>query len=91
MAATPVIDVRNPTEIADGFLEGAFLVDWQNPNFAEEIVKLDKASNYVIYCRSGNRAGLAIDRMKELGFTGNLSNAGGLEDAAASTGLPIVL
>jgi hypothetical protein len=27
--------------------------------------------------------------MRELGFTGELTNAGGLDDAAAITGLPI--
>jgi len=28
--------------------------------------------------------------MRELGFTGELTNAGGLDDAAALTGLPIL-
>ena len=89
-SVSAVIDVRTPAETADGYLEGALLIDWQGPDFATEIEKLDKAANYVIYCRSGNRAGQAIELMKTSGFTGNLTNAGGLDDAAASTGLPIV-
>lgn len=89
-SVSAVIDVRTPAETADGYLEGALLIDWQGPDFATEVEKLDKAANYVVYCRSGNRAGQAIEAMKELGFTGTLTNAGGLDDAAASTNLPIV-
>jgi len=85
-----VIDVRTPEEVAGGYLEGALKYDFQGPNFAAEIATLDKSQDYVIYCRSGNRAGGAIDFMKQNGFTGTLTNAGSLSDAASATGLPIV-
>lgn len=85
-----VIDVRTPEEVAAGYLEGALKFDFQGPNFATEISALDKSKDYVIYCRSGNRAGGAIDFMKQNGFTGTLTNAGSLSDAASATGLPIV-
>ena len=85
-----VIDVRTPEEVAGGYLEGALKFDFQGPNFAAEIATLDKSQDYVIYCRSGNRAGGAIDFMKQNGFTGTLTNAGSLSDAASATGLPIV-
>jgi len=85
-----VIDVRTPEEVAGGYLEGALKYDFQGPNFAAEIATLDKSQDYVIYCRSGNRAGGAIDYMKQNGFTGTLTNAGSLSDAASATGLPIV-
>jgi rhodanese-related sulfurtransferase len=42
-----------------------------------------------MYCRSGNRAGQAIDAMTGMGFV-NLTNAGGVSDAAVVTGLPVV-
>jgi len=86
---TAVIDVRTPEEVASGYLEGAVLIDWNSPTFIDEVSKLDPAGTYVIYCRSGNRAGQAIDAMKELGFT-NLTNAGSLAEAAALTGLAVV-
>ena len=89
-SVSAVIDVRTPAETADGYLEGALLIDWQGPDFATEIEKLDKAANYVIYCRSGNRAGQAIDYMKGAGFTGTLTNAGSLADAATATGLKVI-
>ena len=85
-----VIDVRTPEEVAGGYLEGALKFDFQGPNFASEIATLDKSQDYVIYCRSGNRAGGAIDFMKQNGFTGTLTNAGSLNDAASATGLPII-
>ena len=85
-----VIDVRTPEEISSGYLEGALKFDFQGPNFASEIATLDKTQDYVIYCRSGNRAGGAINFMKQNGFTGTLTNAGSLDEAASATGLPVV-
>ncbi len=85
-----VIDVRTPAETSTGYLEGALLFDIQGSDFNSQLETLDKGANYVIYCRSGNRAGAAIDQMKSLGFTGTLTNAGALADAASVTGLNIV-
>ncbi len=85
-----VIDVRTPEEVSSGYLEGALKFDFQGPNFASEIATLDKSQDYVIYCRSGNRAGGAINFMKQNGFTGTLTNAGSLDEAASATGLPVV-
>jgi rhodanese-related sulfurtransferase len=85
-----VIDVRTPEETASGYLEGALLFDINGGMFAEQISTLDKSANYFVYCRSGNRAGGAIDQMKAAGFTGELTNGGSLADAASATGLAIV-
>jgi rhodanese-related sulfurtransferase len=85
-----VIDVRTPEETSAGYLEGALLFDIQGADFANQIATLDPAANYVVYCRSGNRAGQAIDYMKKMGFTGELTNAGALADASSATGLAIV-
>jgi rhodanese-related sulfurtransferase len=85
-----VIDVRTPEEVSAGYLEGSLNFDFQGPNFASEIATLDKSKDYVIYCRSGNRAGGAIDFMKANGFTGKLTNAGSLDEASSATGLGVV-
>ncbi len=85
-----VIDVRTPEETAAGYLEGALLLDIAGADFATQIEALDKSANYVVYCRSGNRAGQAIQYMQGAGFTGTLTNAGGLADAASATGLKVV-
>ena len=85
-----VIDVRTPAEVATGYLEGAVNFDFQGAEFQAQVAELDPAANYYIYCRSGNRAGKAIDFLKSAGFTGTLTNGGSVESAAAETGLPIV-
>lgn len=84
-----VIDVRTPEEFASGHLEGALLIDIQAADFDERIGELDPAASYVVYCRSGNRAGVAIERMAKLGVTHTV-NAGSVENAARHTGLRIV-
>lgn len=86
---TAVIDVRTPAEFAEGHLEGAVNIDWQDAGFADAVSALDKDGTYVIYCRSGNRSAQAIDAMTSMGFT-DLTNAGGYLDASNLTGLPLV-
>jgi rhodanese-related sulfurtransferase len=85
-----VIDVRTPEETSLGYLEGAQLFDIQNPSFMGNLATLDPAADYYIYCRSGNRAGQAIEIMQQSGFTGELVNGGSLENAANQTGLTVV-
>jgi phage shock protein E len=85
-----VIDVRTPEETSMGYLEGAQLFDIQNPTFMDMLSTLDPAADYYIYCRSGSRAGQAIEIMKQAGFTGELVNGGSLENAANQTGLTVV-
>lgn len=88
---TAVIDLRTPGEVAEtGTLEGAIVIDWNAGEFESASANLDKAGNYVLFCRSGNRAGQAIAWMQENGFTGELTNAGGFADAQAATGLAVV-
>ncbi|MEO0023625.1 MAG: hypothetical protein RL196_66 [Actinomycetota bacterium] len=86
---TSVIDVRTPEEFAAGHLDGAINIDVDGADFAGAVSALDKAGTYVLYCRSGHRAGIALDTMTSLGFT-NLTNAGGIDAAASATGLSIV-
>lgn len=85
-----ILDVRTPEEIAEGYLEGAVFVDFKADDFSEKVQELDKSADYIVHCRSGQRSEKAIALMSELGFTGELVNGGGLEDAAESTGLPIL-
>lgn len=86
-----VIDVRTDAEVATGYLEGAAHMDIQGSEFVNQLATLDQTADYYIYCRSGNRAGQAIDYMKSLGFSGVLTNGGSVATAASQTGLPIVV
>jgi rhodanese-related sulfurtransferase len=85
-----VIDVRTPEETSLGYLEGAQLFDIQDASFMDNLATLDPAADYYVYCRSGNRAGQAIEIMQQSGFTGELVNGGSLENAANQTGLTVV-
>ena len=86
---TSVIDVRTADEYATGHLQGAINIDVEGSDFATEVGKLDPAGTYVVYCHSGRRAGIAKDQMTSMGFK-DVTNAGGLQDAATATGLEIV-
>lgn len=88
-ADSVIIDVRTPTEYAAGHLAGAQNIDVENPNFDEQIAALDKNGNYIVYCRSGRRSAVAVDRLKTVGFT-NVQDAGGLDEASQSTGIAII-
>ena len=87
-ANTLVVDVRTPSEFASGHLEGAVNINWEG-DFAAGIASLPLDGNYLLYCRSGNRAGQAKSAMGQLGFT-DVANLGSVQDASAATGLPIV-
>ena len=86
---TSVIDVRTPAEYAAVHLQGAQLMDIQGTAFQSQIAKLDKNGTYVVYCKSGNRAGQAVTAMQAIGIK-NVTNAGSLENASKATGLSIV-
>jgi len=80
------LDVRTPEEFAAGHLQGATNIDVQAADFHERVGELDPEGSYVLYCRSGSRAGAAADMMADMGFT-HLVNAGGF-DSLAAAGLP---
>ena len=46
-------------------------------------------AEYLVYCRSGNRAGQTTDLMEEAGFS-DVTNLGSLEEASEATGISIV-
>lgn len=65
-----VIDVRTEEEAAGGkVIANAKVIDYYKPNFRDELAKLDRNQQYLIYCRSGNRTGDTLKIMKSLGFT----------------------
>jgi len=86
---TVIIDVRTPAEFAAGHLDGAVNVDVQSADFATAIMQFPVAGDYILYCKSGNRAGQALDQMTAMGFT-TVVNAGSLADASSATGIAIV-
>ncbi|HRH64951.1 MAG TPA: rhodanese-like domain-containing protein [Bacteroidia bacterium] len=73
-----LIDVRTPEEFAEGHLQGAMNIDFNAPNFKDEIGKLDKSKTYEVYCRSGKRSGMASGVMQSEGFKKVINLDGGI-------------
>lgn len=88
-ADTVLIDVRTPEEFAEGHLDGAVNISLQADDFDARIDELDRDGTYVVYCRTGNRSAQAAAAMVDAGFT-DVTDAGGIDEAAASTGIEVV-
>ena len=63
-----LVDVRTSEEYNNGHLKGSINIDYFSDNFSEEISRLGLESPILVYCRSGNRSGKAMNIMYDLGF-----------------------
>ncbi len=75
---TVLLDVRTPQEYAEGHLPGAINIDVESPSFTQQLATLDPAGTYAVYCRSGNRSGVALQTMQAAGFTSAYHLGGGI-------------
>jgi len=75
-----IIDVRSAEEYSAGHIKGA--VNIPDTEIAKEIENYtkDKSRKILLYCRTGRRAGIALETLTNLGYT-NVENIGGYEDA----------
>jgi len=84
-----IIDVRTPEEYASGHIEKAINLDFYSETFKDELDTLDRDKVYLIYCRSANRSGKALNIMAELGFSEVYNMLGGMA-RWEEVGLPVV-
>lgn len=84
-----ILDVRTPGEFAAEHLEGAVLIDYRSPAFRDEVARLDRGKEYLVYCRTANRSALAAGIMENLGFRKIHHLAGGIV-RWSEEGLPVV-
>lgn len=75
---TVVIDVRDESEMGEGFIEGYKLINMFSPDFIERIQELDRNKTYLIYCRSGNRSAQTCGLMSRMGFESVYNLNGGI-------------
>lgn len=73
------IDVRSAQEFAQGHLSDS--INISHDIIKEQIAQVapDKSTPIHLYCQSGRRAGIALDTLKQLGYT-NVTNHGGYQD-----------
>lgn len=80
-ATEPVwIDVRTAEEHAEDNIPGDIHIDVKNIHHEISKVVTDKNTPIMLYCRSGRRAEMALQHLKQMGYT-NVTNVGGIEDA----------
>ena len=86
---TVIIDVRTPSEYADGHLDGAVSADLNGGRLAAALPTLDPDAEYLVYCASGNRSSQAVRMMADAGMT-DVTDLGSVSQASDATSLPIV-
>ncbi len=65
-----IIDVREPNEYANAHVSGA--VNWPVNQINESmngLQDLAKDSQIIVYCQSGHRSGMAMQKLKSFGYT----------------------
>jgi phage shock protein E len=71
-----LIDVRTMEEFAQGHVDGALNIPYQETDKLMSAIGTDKTRPVVVYCRSGNRSGKAKIVLETKGYT-NIFNATG--------------
>lgn len=74
-----ILDVRTPSEFAEGYLKNAQNINWNGPDFAINVGSLDKSKPVMVYCRSGRRSAEAAKYLRDNGFTSVYELEGGIE------------
>lgn len=75
-----ILDVRAPWEFAEGHIKNAQNLDFTDPDFSDNLEKLDKTKNYLVYCKTGRRGRMALNIMENMGFNGLYNLMGGYEN-----------
>ena len=92
LAETPgvvVLDVRTPEEYAGGHLAGAKNLDFNVPEFRDNLTKLDRGATYLVHCAGGGRSTRSLARFQEMGFKSVVHLDGGY-NGWVQAGQPVV-
>lgn len=74
-----ILDVREPDEIEQGYIDGAvFIPNGKINDMAYKVIP-DKGKKILVYCRSGKRSVEACKKLVNLGYT-NVFDFGGIMD-----------
>jgi rhodanese-related sulfurtransferase len=83
------LDVRTAGEFMAGHIDGAINIDVEGNTFDAEIANLDKSKTYAVYCQSGRRSLIAVEKMASAGFDSLFNLENGIADWSTS-GWPVV-
>ena len=82
-----VLDVREPSEWAQGHIQGAVLIPLGS--LASRLNEVPKNKQVVVYCHTGNRSAQGRDILKNAGFPLVTSMAGGIAKWQTQ-GMPVI-
>ncbi len=74
-----VIDVRTAVEYRQGHVQDALNIPYDEIASRIAAVTSDRDASIVLYCRSGHRAGIAEQALRQMGY-GRIENKGGLDN-----------
>ncbi len=63
-----IIDLRPENMYNEEHIENSIYYDVFSEEFDSWVSKLDKGKVYLLYCTIGHRSGIALDKMKQMGF-----------------------
>jgi len=76
--STVVLDVRTTKEYQEGHIPGSVMIDFNAPDFEQQVAKLDKDKTYLVHCAAGGRSTRACKKMETLGFKKIYNLEGGM-------------
>jgi rhodanese-related sulfurtransferase len=63
-----ILDLRTQVMYDEEHIENAIVYDVFSVGFDTWVSKLKKDKKYLLYCTRGHRSGIAIEKMKQMGF-----------------------
>lgn len=63
-----LLDVRSKEEYDAGHIDGALLLPLDDIVFKMKDLYPDQNKTYIVYCQSGNRSNMALQRLKDMGY-----------------------
>lgn len=80
-----LIDLRTPAELAEtGKIEDAKHINFNSPDFQDQVGHLQKEKTVILYCAAGGRSGKATAQLSKMGFQKIYDYSGGMNDWKAS-------
>ena len=85
-----VVDVRKPSEFAEGHIEGAYNIALDTIMDPASLAMIEDEHNLYVHCQSGYRSAIASSLIKRQGFHNIRNVPGGFKAISATKEIPIV-
>lgn len=72
-----IVDVRESYEYNNGHIKNAYNIPLNNLDSIDDF-KFSKNQKIIVYCQSGNRSKMALEKLSDMGYT-NVYDMGGIQ------------